>query len=146
MKIRILAIAFIAALLGACAAPGSKPASHSPSGSPEATVERLSTERWNAMVEKRYMDGYNYYTPGYRSTTPADIFSVRLRSTNVRWDAAEFRSVKCLDANRCTAEFNIDYTVLSPARGVDDVSGEQLIEEDWLNIDGQWYFSPRQDV
>ncbi len=123
-------------LLTACSQQPAKPAA----GSAEKIVEQRAKQRWELILQKQYMDAYQYLTPGYRATTPIDIYSVSLRKSPVRWQSATFRSVQCQSESLCIATFDIDAKVVGQLRGADSMAVSSQVQDEWLLVDGQWYY------
>jgi hypothetical protein len=126
----------ISLLLGACSQQATRPAADSA----EAIVEQRAKERWNLILQKQYMDAYEYLTPGYRATTPIDIYSVSMRRSAVRWQTVEFKTVECQSESVCRATFDVDAKVVGQLRGVDSVPVSKDVQDEWLLVDGQWYY------
>lgn len=124
-------------LLGGCSQQTTRP----DAGRAEDLVEQRAKARWDLIVQKQYMDAYAYLTPGYRATTPIDVYSVTMRRSAVRWKSAEFKSVECRSESVCIATFDVDATVVGQLRGADRVPISRLVHDEWLLVDGQWYYA-----
>jgi len=134
--ISVACVCAISLLLGAC----SQQATRTAADSAEAIVEQRAKARWNLVLQKQYMDAYQYLTPGYRATTPIDIYSVTMRRSAVRWQAVDFKTVECRSESVCTATFDVDARVVGQLRGADSVPVSKEVQDEWLLVDGQWYY------
>ncbi len=124
-------------LLSACAGN-----SRAPGSGGEFTVERAEN-RWNAILTGDYETGYEFYSPGYRSRKSLADFTYELRSRRVHWTSAQYKEHSCLE-NSCTALFDVGFTVIRPAPGLDKWDSSQAISEKWVKTDGQWWFLPEK--
>lgn len=115
------------------------PGQVSASGGIEQQVEQRAKARWEKLLAEDWFAAYDYTTPAFKETTPIDVYSVHLRTTNVRWNSADYKGVSCESENICTAIFFVKYMVNEPSRGVQSVPGQTTIDEQWLYIDDQWY-------
>lgn len=123
-------------LLAACSQPATKPAT----SSAEALVEQRAKERWQLALQGDFIGIYEFTTPGYRATMPQDLYSVRLRNSPVKWRAAEFESAECSAPDRCQAVFKVTSDVVGQMRGVDNMTVDTVVTEDWVLLDGRWYY------
>lgn len=110
-------------------------------GSAEEIVGQRAQSRWDLLLKRDYMAAYEYYTPGFRAITPADVYSVDLRSSPVRWTSARLQAVECSSADYCEAEVMVDASVLNMLEGADRVDFTSKVTEEWILLDGQWYYS-----
>ena len=119
--------------LVACATPGGN--------SPEETVKERANARWKVLVARDFAAAYDYNTATFKSLVPLETYKSRTGGAVV-WLGAEAVSVKCPDADKCTARIRIDFKPL--LRG----SGDKLsthFDETWLREGGQWWvFEPVQ--
>ena len=107
--------------------------------SAEQQVEQRAKARWRDLVAEEWFAAYEYTTPAYKETTPIDVYSVHLRTTNVRWKSADFKGVECSSEQVCTTKFLVNYLVVQPSRGVSEVPGRTTVDEQWLKVEGEWY-------
>ena len=134
------ALVLLAMLMAGCSQQATKPAADSQASSPEAIVEQRAKQRWELVTQREFMAAYDYLTPGYRATTPIDIYSVSMRRTPVKWQSAQFQSVACKSENVCIATFNVEAVVVGQLRGADIMPVSRQVQDEWLRVDGQWYY------
>lgn len=127
------AILLLAVLLSACA---TDPVAHR-----DAVVAERAQARWDALLAKEFATAYGYAAPGYRSATTATDFEIEFRSRRMTYDSAEYRSHRC-EEKVCTVSMWVAYTVPRPAQGVPEWKSQSMIEERWIEIGGEWWFSP----
>jgi hypothetical protein len=138
-SIPVLMMLVAGLLLTACSQQPAKPGADSA----EKIVEQRAKQRWELLIARDYLSAYTYLTPGYRMTTPADVYSVDLRTSPVKWESAEFDAVSCSMAEKCQADFIVVSKVMGMLQGVDVAEVKSKVTEDWLFLDGEWYYSPQ---
>lgn len=147
------AIAIVAVLLGGCAstpadktakpeaADASAAAGVAVSGDPKAPLERRATDRWKLLIAKDAARAYTYLTPGYRAGTSASDYAVWMGKRQVTWLSAAYSDRTCTSEDACKVDLMVQVeTALSGIPGKHQTSS--LVTEDWLRIDGVWYFLP----
>ena len=130
-----VALALAAVILGGCASTGG--------GSKKArgpVVDRAEA-RWEALLAQDFDSAYEYYSPGFRSSTSRGDFELGQRLRKVQFTDAEYEDQDCSE-NRCTLSFKMFYTIASPVPGVDTWNGNDVLEETWIRTEGQWWFLP----
>ncbi len=131
MTIRTMAILAAAATLMACAA--TEPV-------PEQTVEERAQERWDLLIANDQIAAWEYHSPGYREMTSAQDFAQEVRRRPVRYTDARVKSADC-EEDRCTVTTAITYRVPGGPTGINQMRMTRDIDEQWLRLDGQWWFS-----
>ena len=131
-----LAGAFLLGLLSACA-------SVAPKTQDDILAERVQA-RWDAVLASDYATAYTYYSPGYRARASATDLEIKLRMQRVKWISARYLDNNCA-GEICTVNVDIDYRVSSPVPGVDAWNGFDRAKEQWVRIDGEWWFVPPKD-
>jgi hypothetical protein len=134
MKTTILKPIVVALLLmiGACA------------GTPETTariLEQRAQGRWDALLSEDLEAAYQYFSPGQRQTVRYQDFVRQIVSRSVRWTGASFVEVAACDGDACTVKIRVHFQVKAPV-GAGQFKSSQLMRENWIRSDGQWYFLP----
>ncbi len=127
--------AILLALLSACAtvAPTQD----------EIVAERAQA-RWDALEARDYAKAYTYYSPAFRSRSTAVDLEIKLRMQRVKWLGADYVGQSC-SGDVCTVEIDLKYQVAKPVPGVDSWGGVDRIREQWIKVDGQWWYVPPKD-
>lgn len=121
-------------LLSACAA--------APKDDSQQVIERAQ-QRWDAIIANDLEQAYEYYSPGYRSSTPMIDFAVEQRVRRVVYTSAEYVGHQC-EASRCSVTFKVGYRVYAPVPGLKKYDGAQGIEDTWVKTSGEWWYLPNK--
>jgi len=98
-------------------------------------------ERWALLLANRGKEAFDYLTPGYRSNKDADTWAKDMSARPITWRELGLHSVTCDTEDACKVSVWSESEVkLSVAQGTNSVFGGHL--EDWLRIDGVWYYLP----
>lgn len=98
-------------------------------------------ERWALLIANRGAEAFEYLTPGYRSNKNAAQYAAEMGARPVKWKELGVNSVTCEDETACEVSLWSESEVkLSVAMGSSSVFGGHL--EEWLKIDGVWYYLP----
>jgi hypothetical protein len=110
-----------------------------------AVRDRLIAERaqarWDALLSSDYARAYGYMSPGYRSAHSAADFEIDFRSRRVQYTSADYLGHDCIDAS-CTVKIKVGYKVVRPVAGLSEWKSTDVIEERWINTDGEWWYLP----
>ena len=106
----------------------------------DPVVERAQA-RWNAVIAGDLETAYAYFSPGYRSTTSLIDFGVTMRTRPVKWTSAAYKDHTC-EESRCTVRFDIGFRVQKPVAGVNVYDGSDVVEDTWVQTEGQWWYLP----
>ncbi len=134
------------ALLGACATqtqPGAGPIA-GPAASrvaPEEAVQERAAARWQALVERRFSDAYAFLSPGYRELTSINEYVAAMSNRPVRWESADVTKASC-EADVCKVNVLMTYSLNMPQPGVGRIQSYSGIDEQWLQLDGEWFHLP----
>ena len=131
----LLAVAsvLVTFLSGCASAPGS-PATAS-STSPEALQARAvqrSTDRWKALLDKRYDDAFAFYSPASRRGQSASDFSAAMQ--RMGYLAARVEGAVCKE-DTCTVHSSVTLSVAVPRVGARPQTVP--VEETWVVGDGE---------
>ena len=127
-------VALVALALAACAT--------TPGGDDEEVIERAQA-RWDAINGNELEAAYEYYSPGYRSSTSLIDFATEIRLRKVRYVSAEYLDHQC-EQSRCTVRFMVGYRVFAPVPGLLQYDGQQVVEDTWVKTSGQWWYLPNK--
>ncbi len=132
-------LAALVLLLSGCANTGtSSPAAAD--RAPAQTVEERAQIRWDHMVARDFGAAWEFYTPGYRSITPQPDFIAMMSGRPVIWQAAEVVRSECAQPDRCTVISQVAYRAPNAPSGINQMTVERELREEWLYVDGQWWF------
>lgn len=109
----------------------------------EIIAERAQA-RWDALEAKDFAKAYSYYSPAYRSKSTAVDLEIKVRMQRVKWLGAKYVNHTC-SGDVCTVEVDLRYQVAKPVPGVSSWGSVNRIEEQWIKVDGQWWFVPPKD-
>ena len=106
------------------------------------TAGERAQKRWDALVSGEYEVAYAYLSPGFRSTLSPEEYRASMRARTVRWvKGTVFKAHEC-EPLRCQVTVKVDYKVASRMPGVGTYAMAQGLKENWINVDGVWYFVP----
>jgi hypothetical protein len=109
----------------------------------EIIAERVQA-RWDALIARDYAKAYSYYSPAYRSRSTAVDLEIKLRMQRVKWIGAKYVSHSC-SGDVCTVDVDLKYQMAKPVPGVSSWGSVNRIQEQWIKVDGQWWFVPPKD-
>lgn len=107
---------------------------------PQTQVRQLATERWQALLAKKWDVAYQYTTPGFRKVRTLDEYRVRVSSVPVRWESAEVLRADC-ETERCVVRIKLNTRPLLPPFNKTPI--ESGIDEIWVQQDGRWWIHER---
>ncbi len=109
----------------------------------ESANERLVRERaqarWDQLLAGNIENAYSYHSPASKQAMPFDLYKSKIRLGS--WKSARARRSDCVDSNRCTVYVGVTMKVAGGRVGVLD--HESSVTEDWVLVDGQWWFVGR---
>jgi hypothetical protein len=146
---RLLTAAIMIIALAACAtanrsqksgadAIGADPDSPS---TPDA-LERRAVERWQFLIDGQPDKAYEYLSPGFRTTVSQREYARNAFTNTIKWNSVTWRAAECATADACEVQVLIGYSVRMAGAG--DVASINLQKENWVKVDGEWYFLPNQ--
>ncbi len=107
---------------------------------PEQAVSARSLARADAIIKKDAKAQYAFMTPAYRSRASLERFEVSHPSIFVLYDASIY-SVHCASADSC--DVKAKWTYRTPGK-YDVGKITNVIPEQWIKVDGQWYFYTKE--
>lgn len=108
---------------------------------PEETAHERSEARWALMIDREFEQAWDYYTPGFRETTPRKAFSDDMKRRPIRWYDAKVEEADC-DGDRCTISVEVTYRAIAAPHGQSHMRMTRKLDETWIRLDGQWWYSP----
>jgi hypothetical protein len=122
--------------------PGATPATATALASedPNTSLPLRSALRWNLIIEGKPELAYDYLSPGYKSTRERDDYANRIRNRPVKWTKIAYVDHDCGSEDACSVKLNIDFKLNMPQVG--EVESTDVLIEQWVKSDGQWYFLP----
>ena len=107
---------------------------------PEEIVAERAQARLDALVAQDFETARRYYTPGFRERVGLNAYLRSQSGRPFRWTDAEISSVVC-EEERCRVKVVISFEIPSAPNQLSGFRSRQGIEEIWLFIDGQWWYS-----
>jgi hypothetical protein len=120
-------------LLSACATTAPKAAS----------IQERANARWEALLTGDLATAYEYLTPGIRSSVSSIQYQRSILIQPVRWTSADYIDSVCEEMT-CKVTISIGFTVYGAVPGVKSFKNTKKVEESWVLVDDQWYFSPNK--
>ncbi|MGK7295440.1 MAG: hypothetical protein ACNS61_06360 [Candidatus Wenzhouxiangella sp. M2_3B_020] len=108
---------------------------------PEEAVPERAQARWDAIVEGDYETAWSYYTPGYRERVSAGEFAADMGGRPFEYQGAEIGPVDCTQ-ERCELRVAVSFEIPAAPNQLSGFQSRQGVDEIWLFIDGQWWYSP----
>ncbi len=106
---------------------------------PEQAVEKRANARWASMMKKDFAKAYTYFTPYIKATTTQDAYVAELGQGNA-WLDVDVVSVTC-EQQLCKAKVRVSVPSPMPGKFGDKITTH--IDEDWVLVDGDWWFNRR---
>jgi hypothetical protein len=130
---RLVSLMIVTLLLSACAATQTN----------DNGIEERAQARWDALLAKDYATAYSFYSPGYRSSTTVVDFEISQRVRRVTWIDAKVGESSCT-ADVCTISTLATHRVVRPVPGITAWENDNLITEQWVRSNGEWWFVPKE--
>lgn len=125
-------VALTVLFLSACAGMGAPP---------EEVVMERAQERMEYVLAEDYQAAYAFLSPGYRSGLSVNDYQKKMLTRRVQWNDAQVLQSEC-SSNTCKVKISVGYSVYGLVPGVRKMESQREIEEDWILVDGSWYFLP----
>jgi hypothetical protein len=106
-------------------------------------LEKRVQQRWLAMVEHDFSTVWQYNTPNYRESFPNELF-IHKFSYGVKW---ELTGVEVLTYDARAAVASVVARVMSEPTKLTSAASRAVgavpvtVNERWINVDGQWWYS-----
>lgn len=128
----VLALVLVLVLAG-CATTMSQP--------PEEAVKARAQERLDLILAEDFVAAYEFLSPGYRSGVSLNDYQRRMLRQRMQWNGARAGASDCSE-DACKVRISIDYTIYGALPGVGSFESKAASTEDWVRVNGQWYFVP----
>lgn len=109
----------------------------------EISIAERAQQRWDTLLAGDLEAAYEFYSPGYRSSTSLIDFAFGIRSRRVHWTTAQYKEHSCLEQS-CTVIFEVGFTVAMPVPGLTKWDGNDTLEEKWVKTGGHWWYLPNK--
>lgn len=103
-------------------------------------IGQRAVKRWENIINKKFDDAYEMLSPGYRQTHDKVQYAQIIGNRPVHWTKASYVDHDCPSADVCMIRVTVAFNVLMPGAG--RVNSENIVEEKWLRVDGEWFFFP----
>jgi hypothetical protein len=125
----------LALLVAACAGTGGGP-------SDEQRVGKRAQERWDLVLAGDLAAAYGFLSPAQRSATSSLDYQRSVLQSRIRWKEARLDSAEC-GLETCEVRVSLDMTIVSPVPGVTAYDIEQIVTEQWVKAENEWWFVPQ---
>jgi hypothetical protein len=111
------------------------------SAEPQQTLEERVLARWQHLIDRDFESAWAYYTPGFRQTTPVEVFVGDMQRRRFRWHEAEIKGVECDGEAVCQVEVRVVFQAVGAPSGMGNVRLPHEATERWLLLEGEWWLS-----
>lgn len=126
-------------MIGACAqAPVNK--SVASTGGNDA-LAKMALARWDLMIQGKIDEAYqDYVSPATKVMVSRESYRGTVKPG--LWKSAKVNGVTCASEDVCTVDVIVSYAY--KGKGGIAFENDAVVPETWRNIDGRWWFVPRQ--
>lgn len=147
---RIALAAACTLTLAACAGQATRPVADS--GQPAATstvapedqAKQRALRRWDLLIERRFEEAYDLLSPGYRQTLSKEAYVKTMKDRPVQWTRVIFNKATC-EPGVCVVEIQVNAQFQMPVMRVGTVDALNMVSENWILSDGEWYLVPQAE-
>lgn len=107
----------------------------------DRALQERAQARWDALLAGDFDQAYAFLSPGYRSGISVTDFEIIFRTRKVQYTSAEYREHSC-DEAVCTVKVFVGYKIHRPLTGMTEWTSTSLLEERWINSNGNWWYLP----
>jgi hypothetical protein len=108
---------------------------------PSTDLSERVLERWALILAKRGQEAFDYLSPAYRSGKDPETYAKELATRPLRWKVLGIQSSNCAKENACEITvWSESEITMAAGTGATGVFGGHI--EEWLKIDGTWYYLP----
>ena len=98
-----------------------------------------------AFQERRFDEAYELMSPGYRQTMAKDLYLKTMKDRPVKWTGVSFLAATC-EPEVCSVRLTIDAEFKMPVMRVGTVEVQDIVTENWVLNDGEWYMVPDAEL
>jgi len=109
---------------------------------PEDLLQDRAQARWDALVARDFETAYEYLTPGYKQQQTVVNYAVSMSGRPVIWTSGNVREVVCENEQKCTVRTDVGYRIPGGPTGINNMRMSRVIDETWLKLAGEWWYSP----
>jgi len=117
--------------LAGCAALSTAP--------PEEQVKHRAQQRWDALKSRDFRAAYTFLSPPQKAATPEADY-IRLMADGSNWVEAKVVNVTC-SQQLCNPTIRLDVASPIPRKFGGNIVTH--IDEDWVFIEGEWWFKQK---
>ncbi|MCP5473352.1 MAG: hypothetical protein H7A19_00720 [Rhodanobacteraceae bacterium] len=139
-----LAVLTLAACGQRATRPESATADVGSKATPEEQVKRRAVQRWDLLIERDFDKAYDLLSPGYREVQTRENYVRTMKDRPVQWTSVFFQKATC-EPDVCTVEIQVNAQFQMPVMRVGTVDALNVVTENWILSDGEWYLVPNAD-
>lgn len=148
MKLQnLIAPLFVALALSACGGPAgtkTEASSANPAAADEG-VEARAQKRWDLLVAGKASEAWNFFSPGYREIKDRESYASDMAVRPVKWTKAIVQGKDCPQGLQvCDVTVEVHFSMDSTLPGVGALESHSPVVERWIEMDGNWYFVPKE--
>ena len=106
---------------------------------PLVSLEERVNARWQYVVDRDFVEAWEFYSPGYRETHPRAAFVDDMASRQLRYLGGAFKDASC-EGDRCTVQVEVTYQLVAGARALRNKEVRTSLQERWIWLDNRWWF------
>jgi hypothetical protein len=135
--------------LGACAGKTTRPdqgagVAAADSVPAEEQVKARAVKRWDLLIDRRFEEAYDLLSPGYREVQTKEVYVKTMKDRPVQWTSVLFQKATC-EPDVCAVEIQVNAQFQMPVMRIGTVDALNVVTENWILSDGEWYLVPKAD-
>jgi hypothetical protein len=135
--------------LAACAGQATRPVADggkpvAATVAPEDQAKQRALKRWDLLIERRFEEAYDLLSPGYRQTLSKEAYVKTMKDRPVQWTRVIFNKATC-EPEVCAVEIQVNAQFQMPVMRVGTVDALNMVSENWILSDGEWYLVPQAE-
>ena len=110
----------------------------------DSRLEPRVLSRWDALIDRNFEQAYEYFSPAYRKLFPLENYLAKTGSS-VAWVSIKIKGIQ-FDGQRAEVKLVLEYRLILPMGAGEDFGQiPKDIDEVWLWIDGDWWYTKAGD-